>query len=185
MRVVKRSPLVQLLAAMFIASFLVHTVCAGGIRLVETKVVDNDGWPYVLRNISTQPPNMDVDEPRGVDVWIRHPPGGHGEHPFLVNDAGTIAVINIRPATKWEMVYLLLSFDDSNITIISDFNARIAALCKADKKEICKREIEIERIDQDVLYVWSRQYPGSLYDLKVKVFPSGELRLVDYKRTSM
>jgi len=160
------------------------TVRAGGIRLVSTKVVEDPGSvPYVLRNITTQPVDMDVDEPNGVDIWIRHPPGGHGDKPFIVNKDGSVAAINIRPATKWEMVYLLLSFKDSNITIISDFNERVAKLCAAAKKDINDREIEIEEIDGDVLHVWSSEYKEAIFDLQIRVLPSGQLQLIHYKET--
>ncbi|OAI57288.1 hypothetical protein AYO49_02320 [Verrucomicrobiaceae bacterium SCGC AG-212-N21] len=162
---------------------LLHEAHAGGIRLIETKLVDEDGpEPYVLRNISTQPADQDEDEPKGVSIWVRHPPGQHGDKPFLANKDGTIAAINIRPATKWEMVYLLLSLDDENITIVANFNARIAKLCAAAKHEINDREIEIENIEGNVLTVWSREYAQAIYSLKVKVLPDGQLELLSYER---
>ena len=172
-------PILLAIAFMFVYS----PAFARGIRLVSTKVVEDDGPDaYVLLNISTQVTDTDVNNPKGIDIWIRHPPGGHSEQPFLANKDGSIAAINIRPATKWEMVYLLLSFDDSGVTIISDFNAKIAQLCRAAKKDINEREIEVELIKGDVLSVWSSSYALATYNLQVRVRPSGKLRLLHHTR---
>lgn len=168
--------------ALLVLSLITWTQAAG-IRLVATKLVKNEGPDsYELTNISTQPIGMDPDLPMGVNVWIRRPAGHHGDHEFLANKSGSVAVLNIRPATKWEMVYLLLSGKDSNLTVITDFNERVAKLCAANKKEINDREIEIEGIDGNVLSVWSHEYKKATYNLKVMVLPSGQLRLLKYER---
>jgi hypothetical protein len=158
---------------------------AGPIRLVDTKVVEDDpSRPYVLMHIATGNDSLDSDNPAGAHVWIRKPAGQQGE-PFLSNRDGTIAVLNIRPATKWRLVYLLLSFDGGELNLIPNFSERLARLCRTQHKEIADREIWVDSIDGDVLTVGSREYAHSLYTLKVRVAHDGSLTLLDYKRESL
>jgi hypothetical protein len=146
-----------------------------GIRLIETKWEE----PNILRHISTRPSDMDVDHPQGVDIWIPHPPGQQNE-PFLSNRDGTVAVLNIRPATKWRLVYLLLSFQGRQLTVDPDFNARLAELCRSQQKKIDEREIWVDSVEGNVLRVGSRDYAVADYTLDVEVARSGDLKLLKY-----
>jgi hypothetical protein len=164
--------------APFTAIALLVAACLAqgqGIRLIETK------WegPNILRHISTRPPDMDVDHPQGVDLWIPHPPGQQNE-PFLSNHDGTVAVLNIRPATKWRLVYLLLSFQGRQLTIDPDFNTRLLELCRSQQKKIGEREIWIDSVEGNVLHVGSRDYAVADYALEVEVDRNGNLKLLKY-----
>src|SRR5216110_2618067 len=172
-------------ATLLAGSIVAQLASAGPIRLVDTKVVeDGPDAPYVLMHIATGEDSVISDAPKGAHVWIRKNTGGQNE-PFLSNRDGTIAVLNIRPATKWRLVYLLLSFDDGELRVIPNFSERLVRLCRTKHKEIADREIWINSIDGDVLNVGSREYAYAAYTLKVRVDRDGSLSLVDYQRESL
>jgi hypothetical protein len=163
-------------------SIAVQIARASPIKLVETKIVeDGPDAPYVLMHIGTGEDSVVSDDPKGAHVWIRKSTGGQNE-PFLSNRDGTIAVLNIRPATKWRLVYLLLSFEDGDLRLIPNFGERLVRLCRTKHKEIADREIWVDSIDGDVLNVGSREYAYANYSLKVRVGHDGSLSLLDYKR---
>jgi hypothetical protein len=164
--------------ALFCVISLLAAACLANsqdIRLIETT---SEG-PNILRHISTRPLDMDVNNPRGVDIWIPHAPGQQNE-PFVANRDGTVAVLNIRPATKWRQVYLLLSFQNRQLTVDADFNARLAALCRSHRKKIAEREIWVKSIEGNVLRVGSRAYAIANYALEVEVERNGDLKLLKY-----
>lgn len=159
------------------------------IKIVASKVVEEYGKvPYVLVNITTGNDAYTSDDPDGVSLWIRKTTGGYGKH-FVQNKSGTIAALNIRPATKWEMAYLLVSFTPGTLTILSDFNKQVAALCKAERKSVNDREIYVERIEgRSVFAVTYVEQSDSVYKqvrvpvgLKIGVSESASLKLLGHK----
>jgi hypothetical protein len=171
-----------LAAALVTGALVTQPASAGPIKLVDTKVVeDGPDAPYVLMHIATGDDSVLSDDPKGAHVWIRKNTGGQNE-PFLSNRDGTIAVLNIRPATKWRLVYLLLSFEDGELRVISNFTERLVRLCRTKHKEIADREIWVDSIDGNVLNVGSREYAYAGYTLKVRIAHDGSLSLLDYKR---
>ena len=174
-----------LAAALVTGAFVVQIASAAPIKLVDTKVVEEGpDAPYVLMHIATGDDSVVSDDPKGTHVWIRKNTGGQNE-PFLSNRDGTIAVLNIRPATKWRLVYLLLSFEDGELRVIPNFTERLVRLCRTEHKEIAQREIWVDSIEGDVLSVGSREYAHAAYTLKIRVAHDGSLNLLDYKKESL
>src|SRR5207249_2597456 len=94
-----------MVTTLIVGGVLADLASAGPIRLVDTKVVEGGpDAPYVLMHIATGQDSVVSDDPQGAHVWIRKNTGGQNE-PFLSNRDGTIAALNIRPATKWRLVY--------------------------------------------------------------------------------
>jgi hypothetical protein len=154
------------------------------IRSISRKIVEEPGKsPYILMTLSTGTDtyeNTTTVNPTGLTFSIRRCLGRAGKD-FVRNADGTVAALNICPRAQWEIVYLVLSFREGHLQVLTDVNEQVARLCAAQKLAFNPKILYVERIQETTIETSISEVGKPVYQIRLSVNETGQIRLLSYR----